>query len=104
VFEASTRSISSSCWTRSATTPSTSCSSGIDADDRARLLDEMPAKVAKRLLANLPDYARENTNLLLGYPEESAGRMMSPRYVSVRASHDGIGRAGEGPARRTASA
>ncbi len=58
----------------------------LDADDRARLLDEMPAKVAKRLLANLPDYARTNTNLLLGYPEESAGRSMSPRYVSVRAA------------------
>jgi magnesium transporter len=56
----------------------------IDADDRARLLDEMPAKVANRLLANLPDYARTNTNLLLGYPEESAGRTMSPRYVNVR--------------------
>jgi magnesium transporter len=57
----------------------------IDADDRARLLDEMPAKVANRLLASLPDDARTNTNLLLGYPEESVGRSMSPRYVSVRA-------------------
>jgi magnesium transporter len=59
---------------------------GLDADDRARLLDEMPAKVANRLLASLPDDARTNTNILLGYPEESAGRMMSPRYVSLRAS------------------
>ena len=59
---------------------------GIDADDRARLIDEMPAKVANRLLANLPEQARANTNRLLGYPEESAGRSMSPRYVSVRAS------------------
>jgi magnesium transporter len=59
---------------------------GLDADDRARLLDEMPAKVANRLLAGLPDDARTNTNILLGYAEESAGRMMSPRYVSLRAS------------------
>ncbi len=59
---------------------------GIDADDRARLLDEVPAKVARRLLASLPDRARTNTNRLLGYPEESAGRSMSPRYVSLRAS------------------
>jgi len=57
----------------------------IDADDRARLLDEMPATVAARLLANLPDVARTNTTRLLGYPEESAGRTMSPRYVSIRA-------------------
>lgn len=59
---------------------------GIDADDRARLLDEVPAKVARRLLASLPEVARRNTNILLGYPEDSAGRMMSPRYVNVRAS------------------
>ncbi len=59
---------------------------GIDADDRARLLDEVPAKVARRLLAGLPNWARRNTNALLGYPEESAGRMMSPRYVSVRST------------------
>ena len=59
---------------------------GIDADDRARLLDEVPAKVARRLLAGLPTWARRNTNVLLGYPEESAGRIMSPRYVSVRSS------------------
>jgi magnesium transporter len=59
---------------------------GLDARDRTRLLDEMPAKVANRLLARLPEDARANTNLLLGYPEESAGRVMSPRYVSLRAS------------------
>ncbi len=59
---------------------------GLDPDDRARLTDEMPAKVANRLLAGLPDHARKNTNILLGYPEESVGRGMSPRYVSLRAS------------------
>ena len=60
---------------------------GIDADDRARLLDEVPAKVARRLLAGLDEERRRNTSILLGYPEESAGRMMSPRFVNVRASH-----------------
>ncbi len=59
---------------------------GLDPDDRARLTDEMPAKVANRLLAGLPEAARTNTNILLGYPEESVGRVMSPRYVSLRAS------------------
>jgi magnesium transporter len=60
---------------------------GIDADDRARLLDEVPAKVARRLLAGLDEERRRNTSILLGYPEESAGRIMSPRFVNVRASH-----------------
>lgn len=59
---------------------------GLDADDRARLTDEMPAEVANRLPASLPDDARATTTILLGYPEESVGRMMSPRYVSLRAS------------------
>jgi magnesium transporter len=59
---------------------------GLDADDRARLLDEMPAKVANRLLAGLPEQARRNTNALLGYAEESVGRTMSPRYVNVGAT------------------
>lgn len=58
----------------------------IDADDRARLLDEVPAAIASRLLARLPDYARTNTSRLLGYPENSAGRIMSPRFVNVRAA------------------
>ncbi|MTV24813.1 magnesium transporter [Nitriliruptoraceae bacterium ZYF776] len=58
----------------------------LDPDDRARLLDELPAKVANRLLAGLPEDARANTNVLLGYAEESTGRSMSPRYVSLRAS------------------
>lgn len=55
----------------------------LDAADRAELLDEMPANVAARLLAQLPPEARRFTSTLLGYPEDSAGRAMSPRYVSL---------------------
>jgi magnesium transporter len=55
----------------------------LDAADRSELLDEMPANVAARLLAKLPPEARRYTNIVLGYPEESAGRAMSPRYVSL---------------------
>ncbi len=53
-------------------------------DDRARLLDEMPAKVANRLLHQLSYNERRLTTILLGYPEESAGRLMTPEYVSLR--------------------
>lgn len=55
----------------------------LDAADRTELLDEMPANVAAKLLAQLPAEARRYTNIVLGYPEESAGRAMSPRYVSI---------------------
>ncbi len=53
-------------------------------DDRVRLLDELPAKVAKRLLNQLSQEKREETSELLGYKEETAGRIMTPQYVRVR--------------------
>jgi magnesium transporter len=56
----------------------------MDPDDRVRLVDEMPAKVAYRLLAQLSPRERALTTALLGYPEESAGRIMTPEFVSLR--------------------
>jgi magnesium transporter len=57
----------------------------MDPDDRARLTEEMPAKVANRLLAGLSPNERRLTSTLLGYPEDSAGRLMSPEVASLRA-------------------
>lgn len=53
-------------------------------DDRTRLLEEMPAEVTRRLLANLSPEDLENVRWLLGYPEETAGRYMTPKYVTVQ--------------------
>lgn len=58
----------------------------LDPDDRARLLDEMPAKIANRLINQLSPNERRLTTILLGYPEESAGRLMTPEFVSLRAT------------------
>jgi magnesium transporter len=58
----------------------------MDPDDRARLTEEMPAKVARRLLAGLSPNERRLTATLLGYPEDSAGRLMSPEVASLRAA------------------
>ncbi len=55
-------------------------------DDRARLLGELPAKVSSRVLAGLSEEERDKTAALLGYPTESAGRMMATGYVSLRES------------------
>lgn len=57
----------------------------LDPDDRARLTEEMPAKVARRLLAGLSPNERRLTSTLLGYAEDSAGRLMSPEVASLRA-------------------
>jgi len=48
------------------------------------LLDEIPAKVAKRLMNVLDDQEREMTAELLGYKPETAGRIMNPDYISLK--------------------
>ncbi|TVQ06819.1 MAG: magnesium transporter [Leptolyngbya sp. DLM2.Bin27] len=53
-------------------------------DDRARLFDELPAKVVKRLTQQLSPAEREATALLLGYPPDSAGRIMTSEFVALR--------------------
>ncbi|MCC3765416.1 magnesium transporter [Glycomyces sp. TRM65418] len=58
----------------------------MEADDRAKLFDEMPAKVATRFQSQLSAADRRTTAQLLGYDPESAGRIMTPDYVSLRAS------------------
>ncbi|HWI40053.1 MAG TPA: magnesium transporter [Verrucomicrobiae bacterium] len=54
-------------------------------DDRTALLEELPGPVAQRLLNLLKPEEREVAVRLLGYPEESIGRLMTPDYVAVRA-------------------
>lgn len=56
----------------------------LDPDDRVSLLDELPALVATRLLQGLPVAERDLTSVVLGYPQGSIGRRMSPEYVSTR--------------------
>jgi magnesium transporter len=56
----------------------------LDPEQRVRLFEELPAKVTKRLLSQLSPESRSAVDLLLGYPEGSAGRRMSLRYLAVR--------------------
>ncbi|MFH7244418.1 MAG: magnesium transporter [Spirulina sp.] len=53
-------------------------------DDRAELFEELPAKVVNRLLQELSPDEREATALLLGYPADSAGRIMTSEFVTLR--------------------
>lgn len=53
-------------------------------DDRARLFDELPAKVVRRLIKQLSPAERQATNLLLGYDPDTAGRVMTPQYISLK--------------------
>ncbi|MEX2502613.1 MAG: magnesium transporter [Trueperaceae bacterium] len=53
-------------------------------DDRTLLLHELPGQVTQRLLNLLPEQGLEHARGLLGYPDESVGRLMTPHYVAVR--------------------
>lgn len=55
----------------------------MDPDDRAGLLDELPAALASRLLSGLSAEEQEVTTALLGYPPESAGRRMTPAVMTL---------------------
>ena len=53
-------------------------------DDRARLFDELPAAVVRRLVSQLSPTERQTTALLLGYEAGTAGRIMTPEYISLK--------------------
>jgi magnesium transporter len=53
-------------------------------DDRTMFLEELPAAATRQLLALLTPAERAVALTLLGYPEDSVGRLMTPNYVGVR--------------------
>lgn len=52
-------------------------------DDRTALFEEMPPNVVKQLLTYLSPSERKIAQQLLGYPENSIGRVMTPDYIAV---------------------
>ncbi|NJP99111.1 magnesium transporter [Streptomyces zingiberis] len=56
---------------------------GMDPDDRARMLKEAPATIVRRVLEGLSPNERRMTSALLGYPEGSVGRSMTPELVAL---------------------
>src|SRR5581483_2988829 len=52
-------------------------------DDRTTFLEELPAEATRQLLALLTDEERSEAVRLLGYPEHSIGRLMTPHYIAV---------------------
>lgn len=53
-------------------------------DDRVALFDELPAGVVKRLLSQLSAEERAATATIIGYPEGTAGRVMTTECVRLR--------------------
>lgn len=55
----------------------------LSADDRTSFLEELPSEVVKELIKTLDPEERKITLSLLGYPESSVGRLMTPDYIAV---------------------
>ena len=55
-------------------------------DDAADLVEDMPANVVSRILAQADPQMRREINEILRYPENSAGSIMTTEYVSLRPS------------------
>ena len=53
-------------------------------DDRVRLFEELPARVVTALLSQLSPDERDATALLLGYGADTAGRIMTPKFVALK--------------------
>ncbi|HYJ06958.1 MAG TPA: CBS domain-containing protein, partial [Chthoniobacterales bacterium] len=54
-------------------------------DDRTALLEELPSAAARQLIKLLTPEERNIAQALLGYPEESVGRLMTPDLIAVDA-------------------
>ena len=55
-------------------------------DDTVDLLEELPANLVTRILNAVDSSKRNSINLLLNYPEDSAGSIMTTEYVSLHQS------------------
>ncbi len=53
-------------------------------DDRTALLEELPSAAARQLIRLLTPEERHVATALLGYPEDSVGRLMTPDFIAVK--------------------
>jgi magnesium transporter len=56
----------------------------LDPDDRTKLFEELPAQITQQLMDLLSPEDLKEARKLLGYPEDSVGRLMTPDYVAIR--------------------
>lgn len=53
-------------------------------DDAVDIIEEMPASVAKRILRQADAQTRKDINLILAYPDDSAGSIMTTEYIALK--------------------
>ena len=55
----------------------------LDFDDKIDVLEELPANIVDKILEKAPKNERKQINTFLNYPENSAGSLMTPEYISL---------------------
>ncbi|MEA4922754.1 MAG: magnesium transporter [Eubacteriaceae bacterium] len=56
----------------------------LDFDDKIDVLEELPANVVDKILEKTPKRERKQINTFLNYPDNSAGTLMTPDYISLQ--------------------
>lgn len=56
----------------------------LDFDDKIDLLEELPANLVDKILESTPKEERRKINTFLNYPDNCAGTLMTPDYISLR--------------------
>lgn len=56
----------------------------LDFDDKIDVLEELPANLVDKILEKTPKHERSQINTFLNYPENCAGALMTPEYISLR--------------------
>jgi magnesium transporter len=56
----------------------------LDFDDKIDVLEELPANLVDKILEKTPRHERSQINTFLNYPENCAGALMTPDYISLR--------------------
>lgn len=57
---------------------------GLPPDDKAAFLEELPGHLVQLVMTNLSATELNEVKVLLGYPEYSIGRIMTPKYVKIK--------------------
>lgn len=58
----------------------------LDFDDKIDVLEELPANLVDKILEKTPKNERKLINTFLNYPEDCAGTLMTPNYISLQES------------------
>ncbi|NLN00147.1 MAG: magnesium transporter, partial [Campylobacteraceae bacterium] len=56
----------------------------LEPDDRTAFFEELPKEIASRLIQTLSPEEKSIAIKLLGYPENSIGRLMTPEYIAIK--------------------